>query len=78
MKSSAKILKKTIFALIHSYVQLTEEAMKRRKIEIVLSVHHVLYSFQSAAITAWMNSDISASMEQKNRLISPVGLSLRH
>lgn len=55
--------------LIHSYAELTGDATKRRKIEIVLSVHQVLYSLQSVAITAWMNSDTSASMEQKNRVI---------
>lgn len=56
-------------SFIHSNAELTEVAMKRRKIEIILSVHHVLRSLQSEAITVWMNSDNSASVEQKNRVI---------
>lgn len=64
IKSNTKIQKKYhLCSFIYSCAELTEDAMKRWKIEIVLSVHHVLCSLQSAV---WMNRDTSASMELQN------------
>lgn len=74
IKSSAK-MQKILCSFIHSYAELTEDAMKRWKIEIVLSAHHVLCPLQSAV---WMKRDTSASMEWQNRVIYPIGMLLQH
>lgn len=67
IKSRAKIQKNYhLCSFIHSNAELIEDAMKRWNIEVVLPVHHVLCSLQSAV---WMNRDTSASMEWQNRAI---------
>lgn len=69
MKIKSKIQdtrKYHLCSFIHSYAELTEDAMKRWEIEIVLSVHHVLCSLQSAVC---VKKDTFAFMEWQNRVI---------